>query len=257
VSRLCGSSHRRRDESLAEARPHTRTLGFVLAHSCLCEWGIQSEILPRRGSSGSRDRTSVPCLVSIGHDVSRLVPNHTRTTIRRNSFTPSRLDCMARRGNHDGSAHVSDAFGGRLRQCRPTPSMASRALMKQPVLWKSLRCTVLRRRCTVFERSCSRLQEIRRRPRKACALDRCGTVAKRKTVGARAGTSLARFLVAQGNSIEARNLLAPIYSWYTEGFGTPDLKDAKLALDHLAWTESAGVTGQQFCNDFNMSWNVF
>jgi hypothetical protein len=37
-----------------------------------------------------------------------------------------------------------------------------------------------------------------------------------------------------GNFIEARNLLAPIYSWYTEGFDTPDLQDAKLVLDQLA-----------------------
>jgi hypothetical protein len=55
----------------------------------------------------------------------------------------------------------------------------------------------------------------------------------------RAGTSLARLLASQGNPIEARNLLAPIYrrytegSQYTEGVDTPDLKDAKLVLDQL------------------------
>jgi len=37
----------KRDESIAEARPHAHTLGFVLAHSCLCEWGLQTEILSR------------------------------------------------------------------------------------------------------------------------------------------------------------------------------------------------------------------
>ncbi len=31
----------------------------------------------------------------------------------------------------------------------------------------------------------------------------------------------------------ARNLLAPIYNWFTEGFDTPDLKDAKMLLDEL------------------------
>jgi hypothetical protein len=50
----------------------------------------------------------------------------------------------------------------------------------------------------------------------------------------RAGTSLARLLASQGNPIEGRNLLAPIYGRYAEGFDTPDLKDAKLVLDQLA-----------------------
>ena len=32
---------------------------------------------------------------------------------------------------------------------------------------------------------------------------------------------------------EARDLLSPVYGWFTEGFGTPDLKDAKALLDEL------------------------
>ena len=49
----------------------------------------------------------------------------------------------------------------------------------------------------------------------------------------RAVTSLARLWRDQGRSAEARDLLAPIYSWFTEGFDTPDLKEAKALLDEL------------------------
>jgi hypothetical protein len=39
----------------------------------------------------------------------------------------------------------------------------------------------------------------------------------------------------RGRNVEARDLLAPLYGWFTEGFGTlDDLKEAKLLLDALA-----------------------
>jgi predicted ATPase len=37
----------------------------------------------------------------------------------------------------------------------------------------------------------------------------------------------------QGNRDEARDLLAPVYGWFTEGFNTLDLKEAKALLDEL------------------------
>jgi tetratricopeptide (TPR) repeat protein len=49
----------------------------------------------------------------------------------------------------------------------------------------------------------------------------------------RATTSLARLLASQGNRDEARTMLAEIYNWFTEGFDTADLKDAKALLDSL------------------------
>jgi len=49
-----------------------------------------------------------------------------------------------------------------------------------------------------------------------------------------AATSLARLLRDQGRRDEARALLAPVYEWFTEGFDTADLKDAKALLDELA-----------------------
>ena len=50
----------------------------------------------------------------------------------------------------------------------------------------------------------------------------------------RAATDRARLLRAQGDSMEARQLLAPIHGWFTEGLDTPDLKDAKALSDELA-----------------------
>jgi predicted ATPase len=49
----------------------------------------------------------------------------------------------------------------------------------------------------------------------------------------RAATSLARLWGEQGRRSEARDLLAPLYGWFTEGFDTPDLKEAKALLDQL------------------------
>jgi predicted ATPase len=49
----------------------------------------------------------------------------------------------------------------------------------------------------------------------------------------RATTSLARLLVSQGRRDEARAMLADIYGWFTEGFSTADLIDAKALLDEL------------------------
>jgi predicted ATPase len=49
----------------------------------------------------------------------------------------------------------------------------------------------------------------------------------------RAATSLARLWRDQCKRHEARNLLAPIYDWFTEGFDTPDIKDARALLEEL------------------------
>ena len=49
----------------------------------------------------------------------------------------------------------------------------------------------------------------------------------------RAAVSVARLWGEQGRRPEARDLLAPVYRWFTEGFDTPDLKDAKAVLDEL------------------------
>jgi predicted ATPase len=49
----------------------------------------------------------------------------------------------------------------------------------------------------------------------------------------RAAVSLARLLSDHDRRSEARDLLAPVYGWFTEGFDTQDLKQAKALLDEL------------------------
>jgi predicted ATPase len=50
----------------------------------------------------------------------------------------------------------------------------------------------------------------------------------------RAAMGMARLWRDQGKRAEARDLLAPVYGWFTEGFDTPDLKEAKALLRELA-----------------------
>jgi predicted ATPase len=57
----------------------------------------------------------------------------------------------------------------------------------------------------------------------------------------RAAMSLARLWRDQGKRSEARHLLAPVYGWFTEGFGTPVLQEAKALLDELSSDPSAGM----------------
>src|SRR5262249_21913712 len=55
-----------------------------------------------------------------------------------------------------------------------------------------------------------------------------------KSLELRATMSLARLLALQGRRDEARAMLAEIYNWFTEGFDTADLKDAKSLLQELS-----------------------
>ncbi len=55
-----------------------------------------------------------------------------------------------------------------------------------------------------------------------------------KLLELRAETSLARVWREQNMEDEANDLLAPVYGWFTEGFDTPDLVEAKALLDELS-----------------------
>jgi len=77
----------------------------------------------------------------------------------------------------------------------------------------------------------NRLEEAR------SALEGALRIARRQQAKAyelRAATSLARLWGEQGRRAEARDLLAPVYGWFTEGFDTADLKDAAKLLSELA-----------------------
>jgi predicted ATPase len=55
-----------------------------------------------------------------------------------------------------------------------------------------------------------------------------------KSFELRAATSLARLWRSQGKNKQGRELLTPVYNWFTEGFDTRDLKEAKSLLEELA-----------------------
>jgi predicted ATPase len=59
-----------------------------------------------------------------------------------------------------------------------------------------------------------------------------------KSLKPHATTSLARMLAKQGRRDEARTMLAEIYGWFTEGFDTADLKDAKALLNEPEGTRT-------------------
>ena len=61
----------------------------------------------------------------------------------------------------------------------------------------------------------------------------------------RATTSLARLWRDQGRHDEAHDVLGPVYGWFTEGFDTQDLKDAKALLDELAQRRDVKIAGGQ------------
>jgi predicted ATPase len=69
------------------------------------------------------------------------------------------------------------------------------------------------------------------------AMEKCIDVARRQNAKSwelRGATSLARLWRDQGKRDEARDLLAPVYGWFTEGFDTADLRTARALLDELA-----------------------
>ena len=58
-----------------------------------------------------------------------------------------------------------------------------------------------------------------------------------KSLELRASTSLARLWQQQGKKIEAHKLLSDVYNWFTEGFDTKDLQEAKALLEELVDSE--------------------
>ena len=76
------------------------------------------------------------------------------------------------------------------------------------------------------------------------AIDRAGGLGA-KSLELRSAMSLARLCGAEGRHEEGYEVLAPVYEWFTEGFDTPDLQEAKALLDELGCS-SHGV--QQFEN---------
>jgi predicted ATPase len=74
----------------------------------------------------------------------------------------------------------------------------------------------------------------RRREARLHRLARLGREQQAKSWELRTATSYARLMGQQGREREARELLAPVYGWFTEGFDARDPREAKALLDELA-----------------------
>jgi predicted ATPase len=91
-----------------------------------------------------------------------------------------------------------------------------------------------------LERTCGEIALLSPQPDAAKAqvhFERALAVARQqqaKSWELRAAMSLARLWRDQGKVSEALELLAPVYGWFTEGFDTRDLKEAKALLEELA-----------------------
>jgi predicted ATPase len=84
--------------------------------------------------------------------------------------------------------------------------------------------------------SCCYARPSLRRPRRKPASKQALAIARRqqaKSWELRAAMSLSRLWQRQGKRDGARALLAPIYGWFTEGFDTADLQEAKALLEAL------------------------
>jgi predicted ATPase len=67
-----------------------------------------------------------------------------------------------------------------------------------------------------------------------CFLKTIAQKQQAKSLELRAATGLARLWRRQGKEAEARKLLSDVYNWFTEGFATKDLQEAKALLEELA-----------------------
>jgi predicted ATPase len=83
--------------------------------------------------------------------------------------------------------------------------------------------------------SCGRRCHNRRRRKPGCSAPWTSPASQEaKSLELRAAMSLSRLWQRQGKRTEARALLAPVYGWFTEGFDTADLQEAKALLTEIA-----------------------
>jgi predicted ATPase len=64
-----------------------------------------------------------------------------------------------------------------------------------------------------------------------------------KSLELRTAMSLARLWQRQGKEGDARQLLNDVFAWFTEGFDTADLRDARALLDDLGGMKEVGISG--------------
>ena len=167
---------------------------------CVCTVGLSTRASRREGIARLCEGLAATTL--IGND---LVRPYYLSLLAEAYQAAGRVD--------DGLATLEDALAVVDRNRGPETEMHR---LKGELLLKQNSTNIAEAR-SCFERS---IEIARRRSAKSCEL--------------RSTMSLARLLASQGHRDEARTMLANIYNWFTEGFDTGDLKDAKALLDELS-----------------------
>lgn len=101
-------------------------------------------------------------------------------------------------------------------------------------LWRNHGTTVARLSWLCVSTRTARLGPRIRGRRRAGAVSRPALGAEAKSWELRATMSLCRLWQEQGKREEAHQMLAGIYGWFTEGFDTPDLREAKALLEEIS-----------------------
>jgi class 3 adenylate cyclase/predicted ATPase len=175
-------------------------LGLWLANAtCMHGWAISEERRHEEGIPQLCEGLAAAHL--IGND---LVRSYYLSLLAEAYEAAGRID--------DGLATLEDAFAVVEKNRGPETEIHR---LKGELLLKQNSTNIAEAR-SCFERS---IEIARRRSAKSCEL--------------RSTMSLARLLASQGRRGEARTMLAEIYNWFTEGFDTADLKDAKALLGQL------------------------
>ncbi len=235
-----GQARQRREEALAEARQlaHPYTLAFALYHGL---WGERGErvvearlplaeellalateqALPFYTAMGEIERGW--CLSMIGRETEgiaqlrRALDAYRTGNVLNVTMVPYCLTSLAEAYGTvgrpaEGLKHLSEAVA-------VTERTQERDFEAEMHRVRGELLVNARDRTAAEESYCTALTVARRQSAKLFEL--------------RAATSLARLRRDQGKRTEARELLAPIYGWFTEGFDTPALKEAKALLDEL------------------------
>jgi class 3 adenylate cyclase/predicted ATPase len=234
---LLDQAREHRDQAVTSARTHSHTLAFVLGHGFFVDWCVNAEL---------ELLTIVDELRSLADERGFVVWSAQAAMLKGR--------CLAALGQpEEGLPFIGEglafwrAMGAMMdRPLYLTISAEAHARARRFDEGLSQVREAIRvlegTRARMVEAEAYRLQgemlaAVGSQPEAEVCIQRALAVAREQSARIwelRAGATLARLWRDQGKRTEARDLLAPIYGWFTEGFDTPVLKEAAALLAELA-----------------------